>query len=140
MLKRTCSGFELEADDSMQTTPPKNPRREEERNGQQLTPQTPSPSRLVYQMNVLDAALAHYFSPKRKSPSRITGRAAQRKLKFEISDSEQEETDILMDEMDISTRKNEKQKIGKKEPHECDITSIRECFNNWMLIYQKIKV
>nr|CAD2175931.1 unnamed protein product [Meloidogyne enterolobii] len=133
MLKRGCAGMELEMDESMQTTPPKNPRREDERNGQQQTPQTPSPSRLVYQMNVLDAALTHYFSPKRKSPSRVAGRA-QRKLDFGVVDSEQEEEekeDILMEEqkMESSTRKLEVQKIGGKGPLDCNISAIRHCFN-----------
>ncbi|KAL7072459.1 hypothetical protein ACQ4LE_008292 [Meloidogyne hapla] len=131
MLKRGCAGMELEADESMQTTPPKNPRREDEINGKQQTPQTPSPSRLVYQMNVLDAALAHYFSPKRKSPSRIAGRA-QRRLNFELADSEQEEEeDILISEqnMETSTRKPEVQKFVGKGPLDCNISSIRHCFN-----------
>lgn len=80
--------------------------------------QTPSPSRLHYQMTALDAALNHYFSPKKKSPSRP---GTQRKLHFSPNQSDDEE---------IEGGEPARRKIQKYGQIQCDFAAIKHCFED----------
>ncbi|KAL3109875.1 hypothetical protein niasHT_019906 [Heterodera trifolii] len=104
-----------EIDESLiETTPPKTPKID----GNGSAGQTPSPSRPHYQMNALEAALSHYFSPKKRSP----GRPAQRKVQFddtshsEGSDGEEVEEDP------------KSEKWAKCDANRSDFAAVKCCF------------
>ena len=61
-------------------------------------------------------------------------------MKFEVTDSEQEEDGNIcmnIEKMETLTRKSEVQKIGGRGPLECNISAIRHCFNVTEFIFNR---